>query len=258
VDIYYGIWSMMINWPITLRAAVVVGVLFFLIYIFWPAIFMLVALILRVLDLLIKGIYMVLCFLIQLFYYLGLHKAVVKITNGLSAAMHRTSSILLKSSEYAFHAKRFRVYKYAVVYLICILLIGIPGLLKGVVSAKYMDTVACVRNLYLSMEQGTVEKAKQYDPLIKPSKTKKKKSTEAEKKEKQEESEEILLSLTGEGISGANIRSGPGTEYDSIAVVKGEQKLWYLGREDSWIRVRTEEGQEGWISQKIVTGLPEQ
>ncbi len=134
------------------------------------------------------------------FYYLGLHKAVVKITNGLSAAMHRTSSILLKSSEYAFHAKRFQGVQVCCSLFDLYTFIGIPGLLKGVVSAKYMDTVACVRNLYLSMEQGTVEKAKQYDPLIKPSKTKKKKSTEAEKKEKQEESEEILLSLTGEGF----------------------------------------------------------
>lgn len=258
MDIYYGIWSMMLNWPLTLRAAAVLGVLFLLIYIFWPVIFVLAALILRTLDLLIKGLYMVLCFLIQLLYYLGFHKAVVKITNGLSAAMHRASSILLKSSGYAFHAKRFRGYKYAVVYLICVLLIWIPGLLKGIVSPKYMDTVAGVRNLYLSMEQGTAEKAKQYEPLIKPGRKREKKGTETGKEEKQKESEEILLSLTGEGISGANIRSGPGTEYDSIAVVKGDEKLWYLGREDGWVRVRVEEGQEGWISQKIVTGLPEQ
>ncbi len=45
-----------------------------------------------------------------------------------------------------------------------------------------------------------------------------------------------------------NVRSGPGTGYSVVFGVKGGDKLQVLESSDKWIRVRTQDGKEGWTA----------
>jgi curli biogenesis system outer membrane secretion channel CsgG len=45
-----------------------------------------------------------------------------------------------------------------------------------------------------------------------------------------------------------NVRSGPGTNYSVLFGVKGGDRLEVLETSDKWIRIRTEDGKEGWTA----------
>ena len=50
----------------------------------------------------------------------------------------------------------------------------------------------------------------------------------------------------------ANIRSGAGDNYPVVTTVKQGDKLTVIGESGEWFNVRLENGQEGWISNKVV------
>ena len=50
----------------------------------------------------------------------------------------------------------------------------------------------------------------------------------------------------------ANIRSGAGNEFTTVTTVKQGDKLTLLGEYGEWFNVRLKNGQEGWISNRVV------
>ena len=50
----------------------------------------------------------------------------------------------------------------------------------------------------------------------------------------------------------ANIRSGVGNDYPVVKFVKQGDKLTVIGASGDWFNVRFENGQEGWISNRVV------
>jgi hypothetical protein len=50
----------------------------------------------------------------------------------------------------------------------------------------------------------------------------------------------------------ANIRSGPGNNYPVVTTVKQGDKLTVIGESGEWFNVRLENGQQGWISHRVV------
>ena len=50
----------------------------------------------------------------------------------------------------------------------------------------------------------------------------------------------------------ANIRSGAGDSYSVVTTVKQGDKLTLIGESGVWLNVRLENGQEGWISNRVV------
>jgi uncharacterized protein YgiM (DUF1202 family) len=50
----------------------------------------------------------------------------------------------------------------------------------------------------------------------------------------------------------ANIRSGVGNDYPVVKYVKQGDKLTVIGTSGDWLNVRFENGQEGWISNRVV------
>ena len=80
--------------------------------------------------------------------------------------------------------------------------------------------------------------------------------TEEEKgKIQQPPSQKKLLTVTG---SGANIREGPGINYPVLSVVKEGEVFERLDEEyGKWIKIKTQDGTEGWISKKVVREIAE-
>ncbi len=50
----------------------------------------------------------------------------------------------------------------------------------------------------------------------------------------------------------ANIRSGVGNDYPVVKFVKQGDKLTLIGESGDWFNVRFENGQQGWISNRVV------
>jgi len=50
----------------------------------------------------------------------------------------------------------------------------------------------------------------------------------------------------------ANIRSGVGNDYPVVKYVKQGDKLTVIGESGDWLNVRFENGQQGWISNRVV------
>jgi uncharacterized protein YgiM (DUF1202 family) len=49
-----------------------------------------------------------------------------------------------------------------------------------------------------------------------------------------------------------NILSGPGNNYSVVASVKQGDKLTVIGKSGAWFNVRLENGQQGWVSNRVV------
>ncbi len=76
--------------------------------------------------------------------------------------------------------------------------------------------------------------------------------SEEEEKVKTSHQEDILT-ITGVG---ANIRSGPGINYNIVGLAKSGDLLESVNEErGNWMRVRKLDGTEGWISKKLVKSI---
>lgn len=55
-------------------------------------------------------------------------------------------------------------------------------------------------------------------------------------------------------VQSVNIRSGPGTEYDLVEVLRPASPFEVLGRnnDENWLNIRLDDGREGWISAALV------
>jgi len=59
------------------------------------------------------------------------------------------------------------------------------------------------------------------------------------------------------GVTAANLRSGPGTDYDIIGQVSLGSQLTLLGEEGNWYIVQTSDGKGAYIRQDMIAGQPE-
>ncbi|MGB3298348.1 MAG: SH3 domain-containing protein [Phormidesmis sp.] len=53
--------------------------------------------------------------------------------------------------------------------------------------------------------------------------------------------------------SNLNLRSGPGTSYDSIGGVGIDESVTVLEEDSNWLKVQLSDGLEGWVSSSFVT-----
>ena len=53
--------------------------------------------------------------------------------------------------------------------------------------------------------------------------------------------------------SNLNLRSGPGTGYDTIGGVGQDEDITVLEEDSNWLKVRLSDGSEGWISSGYIT-----
>jgi len=51
----------------------------------------------------------------------------------------------------------------------------------------------------------------------------------------------------------SNLRQGPGLNYEILTIIERNETLIGLSTQDRWIRVQTENGQNGWIYYQLVT-----
>ena len=65
-----------------------------------------------------------------------------------------------------------------------------------------------------------------------------------------------LLCLSERGIDGANIRTEPDKSSDVVTIISGDVQMTYLEEQDGWIRIRLEDGTEGWIREYLVEDIP--
>ena len=56
--------------------------------------------------------------------------------------------------------------------------------------------------------------------------------------------------------STANIRSGPGTNYEVLWQVEKFHPLWIIKKVDNWYHFRDFEGDVGWIHHSLVSDIP--
>jgi len=53
-----------------------------------------------------------------------------------------------------------------------------------------------------------------------------------------------------------SLREGPGTDFKTLSTIKKGTALAILEEKGQWIRVRLEDGQEGWIGQSAISETP--
>ncbi len=54
-------------------------------------------------------------------------------------------------------------------------------------------------------------------------------------------------------VEKANLRSGPGTQYDQLDKLPQGTNVQVIARHEDWAQVRTEGGQEGWLALELIT-----
>lgn len=245
-EIYYGIWATLRQYALLERALVIIAIVMLVLYLLMPFGKYIIGWPLYLFRLI--WIYVV-YFLVQQFVYL---KNRNQNSQKLSRRMNKITDFFEKSEikiskaiRLCNNKKRIRLRYFIAVYCLVIFLIALPNMVNGIVDEAYIDELATVRKFYHSLEKKPLNRAKDYSPLF---------VRKEENEQNIEETKHIWLSLSGDGVGGANIRLGPGKDNQSIKIVKGEERLLLLERGDGWIKVRTEDGTEGWISEKIVSG----
>lgn len=262
IKLYFGFWAQIAQWHIISRAALIIGILFLIVHLlFMPILIRICRWILRILDVIIKGIYLVITACAEvLLARKGVEKraSVLNIFSTLGEKIStRLESLIQKMSS----KKRIVFWKMALLYAIVICFIALPDFLNGKMDDSYLSIFSGVRNYYCSLEQKALEKAKDYPPLFVTQARNAHSADAALATTAPESSDEqeniILLSLSKKGRDGANIREKASAKSKIITTVSGKATLVYLKQEGNWVLVETEDGKTGWIKFDLVDGIPE-
>ncbi|HSE94765.1 MAG TPA: SH3 domain-containing protein [Methylomirabilota bacterium] len=57
-------------------------------------------------------------------------------------------------------------------------------------------------------------------------------------------------------VEAANVRNGPGTENDRVLQANENEPLQVISRRDTWLKVRTYDGHQGWIFEALTDDKP--
>lgn len=263
---YYGIWANLGEIPLVYRALIVVFVAVCLIWFIVRPIFLkLLSRLMRLLALGTKGS----CLLGELLLS-PLSKwapeRYLRMCNRWNAAMGKCHTWLTGRAERAVKVEP-HIGRAFLVYAALVILISLPSWTKFFISEQYIPYLSYVSQFYQRLEAPALQTAMAYEPLFimpgqgaGPPNQDTAPSEEVLASEPAESApEEIWLSLSSKGRKGTNVRKGPGKSYRVIAVISGDEQVLYLGdQEKGWLHIRRADGTEGWISQKLLTPLPEE
>jgi hypothetical protein len=78
-------------------------------------------------------------------------------------------------------------------------------------------------------------------------------ATQADADAPKSEADTAKEGYKGYATTNLNVRSGPGTSYDSIGGVGIEENVTVVDEEGGWLKVQLGDGTEGWVSSNFVT-----
>ena len=250
-DIFYGLWANMLSWKVYQRAMLV---LFLATVIFGLLLLVTMRLFGKLLKTIgkraIEGIFL----LWQSVFLSASNKAEQskKIQN-VNRITEKFSLFTDKVERFGDRLTKFRIGKiryYLIFYVVCIFLIGLPDMLSGFVNEKYSHIFSFGQTIYCNWESGINQKARAYEPIIGESEEEPEHTETEESAASQQDG--VWLRLSGAGIEGTNIRSGPGVEYESIGMLSGEVRMLYVNEQGKWCCVELEDGTQGWINSKLL------
>lgn len=252
LDLYYGLWSQMLSWPILKRASLILGIASLIIYILcMPFIMKILSFFLYLINGLLKCIY---CGIIEVIEYFMKNRTQMEraaVLNSFSAKAGKISETINDCREKIKKKKRISFLKMAALYILFVLLIGLPDFFGNSISTGYLEAVSSARTLYQKIESGTLEKAAEYPPLFRE------KAKYVDVAQTEDSIQEIWLSLSQDGKNGANMRAKASANGEKIKVLSGDDKALYLGKEGTWVHVRLETGEEGFIKASLLQDVPD-
>lgn len=260
MNIAYGFWAQIADWPMTARAALIIGfafiVGFIILQLLYPRIFCVPF---KLLDTLWKGVYWILAgFLRRRWsgdkYFQGAEKL-----NKISEIGEAFSLKLCKVQEKISKHRKVSFWRMLFLYGVLILLIGLPDMLQDKVSDEYLHYFSAVSNWYGNWEMRHLKAAEGHAPLFKKSQTIAAETTEASDWEEEAETASespVLLTLSKKGWNGANIREDASAKSGIIVSISGDIQLAYVEKRDGWVHVVLPDGVEGWIKDSLVDGVP--
>ena len=258
LELHYGFWAQMRDWPVAVRAALVIGITFTVVYIFlMPLLMKLIFVFIRLADLVIKGVYWGIISLAEVLLSGKSQTERSSILNRISGIAEAVSSGMCGFSKKVAKKKRISFGVFFGIYLVLTVAIALPEMLRSIVNENYLPAFSVINSGYRSLEQGVLKKAEAYPPLFKQ----KERKAEAENESEDlpdENDEQVMLSLSKEGRGGSNIRAEASAKSSIIRTVSGDASLLYLNQENHWVYVRLEDGREGWIKDSLVEGLPKE
>jgi len=259
--IYYGIWTMMLGWTVTARAALVIGFWTAVIYIFMPLLMKAFARLILILEMIVKYVVYPLC---NAFAELVMKNSTLVVRaealNKISGTMGRWSEWLKDRAKKVSRKRRISIIKVAIVYGTLIILIALPGILENKIDPAYLPLFSVASDTYHGLEKRTLSIASEQPPLFARASDEEEtqeESTQTEpKQESTEAKEEIWLTLSEKGREGAYVREKPLKNSDSVTVISRDEKMIYLKKQDGWVKVRLENGKKGWIGESLLVGVP--
>ena len=249
MDIYYAVWASLRTLPLPYRATIVTIAVFFLVWFGARRIFLLLY---KLLLWLLEKVVVLLFFLgLLLLSPLAQGSAAkyVKYCNGLIDVAGCWGEGLRKRLGRAKWQLRPRwMALFALIFFVPVLL---PAWLGSGIPPQYHRAL----ELYMRLEASTLERAAAYEPLFAISSAG---SIPAFGEPAPEANHETWLTLSKKGQAGSNVREGPGTEYASLSTVSGEAQLLYLDEQSgNWLRIRCQNGTEGWIHVSLIQDPPD-
>lgn len=259
-NIYYGIWSGMKEWPIVGRAAIVICILLLVIYIFFPFIKKMIGVAIKGSKCIVTLAFIGILCIVELISRKDTQVIRAERCNKISDKAYKVCNQLQLFSESVATGKRASFGIFIVIYIVCLVLIGLPDMVKNFVNEEYLPAFSFVANGYQTLERKTLETASTYPPLFKDVKKEEQEedSNVNEENESGEEADkEIWLTLSEKGKNGANIRELPTKDSKAIMAIAGEEKVLYLNdQEDGWVYVQLEDGKNGWIRDYLLNDVP--
>lgn len=253
-SLYYAGWANLSVFPMTVRAAVVLGTIVVLIWVIArPLFFKFLLLLLWLAGVFVKLICLLGGKLLGITARKSPEQYAVRY-NRLADLMGRCNERLLKWRERLSGKHKFRLGQMLLFYGALMLLVALPNLLEPVVSEEYLPYFSAASDLYQRIEAPALRTSAAYSPLF----FSKHETPEQKAVLEEEPNSEVWLPLSERGQNGSNLRGGPGKNNPVLDTLNGDTQVLYLGEQSGrWVHVRTEEGTEGWIHDSLVTGVPE-
>ena len=248
-EIYFAFWAGMLEWPIYKRAMLVLLGVMVLLWLLLILIKLLLSVFCKTLGRLFVRIY----FVCRQNVAVNRHQMEqqdqrIKWMNHITSQCNSLEDKINKIERLLLNGNIKLLIVCIVAYVVCICLICLPETLGKVINESYIEKLCFAQDIYCSIEKSTVDHAENYQPLF----VMDEEGEEYDEEYVSEMEECIWYVLSEKGKDGANLRLGPGKEYEVVRVLSGEVRMAYIDETDKWICVKLQDEQEGWISKVLV------
>lgn len=263
-DLFFALIANFLELPILIRTLIIGCIIFFVL---WPIIISLFKKIL-LFGIKITDICVIVCYWVYTNIIISSFQHIFKKSKSVSnmlVCLYNTSTNIIEavykrlkeiSGKLKTNKKKYMKLSF-ILFIILYVLVAIPDLLSRHLNLIYLDKVSVVKKIYHNIEQFAFQDAYGAEPLFENENSFDYSNDNVSDNNESSVDNKLWLTV----VKPSNMRKEPSLKAKVLTVLSTNSRVLYLNElthaeNIEWVKIQIDDGITGWISKKLINGLP--